>query len=624
MFIHNGNVSTWRLWNGVGWFVLLIQAFALAHPAKGPVNLEAAHVVSGSLPAENCQSGPPQTCTNGKTAATEASDVGLDSAVGSIKWDVYQVDMIRASGASTRLAAAADDGMFVIHGGASTDTTAVSSVTTAAATDEGVTRRRLLTSSTISNGSASATFLDDAFATWCASDATCAAVGSTPKLSLAYYTNTSPFTSITLNWPNIFSGAGVSSLQLISGVVEIQLANYTTKQDQVICDNVTSCTAQLTIPLNSSADLTQSFVCLRLEPSVTGNSYQAYGYPPGSYGTSLESTAVNGAMRCNTTRFGKHVIMQYKQSAVMPPSPPSPPSPPPSPPLSTVGETYTSDVALKMTVLLSLGFDKLAANATLLSGLTSSLESSLVSSITSASNSMLLLPATSNISRGIRKISRASNQSTEAVSVEFRLLVPAGATTGQVQALMQLLSTNTSGVFSDSPYISYFTAAANVSYISSSSSSGLSTRAIIAIAVCCAVATLLLIAAVYGIYRWRTYTAILPKKPDGPWDVTGVAATLARTGRRRKVQQAQLDATPDAAVGLPPSPPLPTPPPTQLPTQQGGPAAEGHLQNDFPWEGAAAGGVAGVPSAVVLTDGGDQQRVKSKAKLTPPIRDAWS
>ncbi|GIL53240.1 hypothetical protein Vafri_8897 [Volvox africanus] len=616
MFILNGHFSTWRLWSGVGWFAFLIQALALAHPAKGPANLEEAHIVSGGLPAGNCRSGPPRTCTNGKTAAAEALDVGIDSDVGSIKWDVYQVDMVRSSGTSTRSAAAAGDGTSVTHGGASSDNFA--------STDEGVSRRRLLTSSSISNGSASATFLDDAFAIWCASDATCAAASSTPMLSLAYYTDTSPFTSITLNWPNVFSGAGVSSLQLVSGVVELQLANYTTKQDQVICDNVTSCTAQLSIPLNSSADLTQSFVCLRLEPSVTGNSYQAYGYPPGSYGTSIESTAVNGAMHCNTTRFGKHVIMQYKQSAVMPPSPPSPPSPPPSPPLSTVGETYTSNVTLKMTVLVSLGFDKLAANATLLSELTSTLESALASSITSASNSMLQLPATSNISSSIRKISRASNQSTEAVSVEFRLVVPAGATTGQVQALMQLLSTNTTGVFSDSPYISYFTASANVSYISSSSSSGLSTRAIIAIAVCCAVATLLLIAVAYGIYRWRTYTAILPKKPDGPWDVTGVAAMPSRTGRRRKVQQAQLDATPDAAVGLPPSQPLPTPPPPQLPQQQGGPAAEGRLQSDFPWEGAAAGGVAGVPSTFVLTDDGGQQRVKSKAKLTPPTRDAWS
>jgi hypothetical protein len=71
------------------------------------------------------------------------------------------------------------------------------------------------------------------------------------------------------------------------------------------------------------------------------------------------------------------------------------------------------DVNLKVLLPLSLGFDILKSNETLLSGLTSSLESSLAASLAAARTSLLLTSTTtSNITSGIHKISRSSSNST--------------------------------------------------------------------------------------------------------------------------------------------------------------------------------------------------------------------
>ena len=120
---------------------------------------------------------------------------------------------------------------------------------------------------TSTNGSASATFPDAAFGTWCASNAACTAEGNL-TLYLKQWTDASPFTSVTVGWPNVFSGPGVSGLQLASaGVVQIQFNGYAAKADQLICDASTSCAATLTIPLAAGIDVTKSFVCMRLEPT---------------------------------------------------------------------------------------------------------------------------------------------------------------------------------------------------------------------------------------------------------------------------------------------------------------------------------------------------------------------
>ncbi len=137
--------------------------------------------------------------------------------------------------------------------------------------------------SSVSSGTASALFPNASFASWCTSDAACAAAvssGSTFSLSLTHITNTAPITSVTLNWPNVFPADGVSSLTLVSGVVELQLydstGSYTAKQDQAICSSsgtstaTGACSAQLVMPLRSAMDATKSFVCLRLEPTILG------------------------------------------------------------------------------------------------------------------------------------------------------------------------------------------------------------------------------------------------------------------------------------------------------------------------------------------------------------------
>jgi hypothetical protein len=58
---------------------------------------------------------------------------------------------------------------------------------------------------------------------------------------------------------------------------------------------------------------------------------------------------------------------------------------------------------------------------------------------------------------------------------------------------------------------SYFAASASVSYIASPDKGGLSTAAVIAIALCSMIATLLLLGAIYAIYRWHAYAVLVPK-----------------------------------------------------------------------------------------------------------------
>ncbi len=76
---------------------------------------------------------------------------------------------------------------------------------------------------------------------------------------------------------------------------------------------------------------------------AAGGSYQAYGYPPGSDGTATVGIIFNNALRCNTTKFGKHIIMQYNKQALVPPSQPvssPPPNAPPPAPLNATGVRY--------------------------------------------------------------------------------------------------------------------------------------------------------------------------------------------------------------------------------------------------------------------------------------------
>ncbi|GFR49379.1 hypothetical protein Agub_g11404 [Astrephomene gubernaculifera] len=408
--------------------------------------------------------------------------------------------------------------------------------------------------SSATNGSASAAFPASAFATWCSSNAACAAAGNL-GLSLLYHTNTSEITASTLNWPNVFFGAGVSSLQLISGVVELQLSGFPAKQDQLICSSSSPCVAQLAIPVSSTADVTRSFVCIRLEPSVIGGYYQAYGYPPGSDGTVISGIPVNNVLKCNTTKFGKHIIMQYKQSALVPPSPPVPPPPPPPPPLNTTGAKLTSDTQLKMLISMSLGFDTLKANETLLSSLTSSLESSLTTSLGAMVPALLLLSSETNSTGSIYKISRDTTNTKTVVSVDIRVVVPAGATESQVSALEKLLAENTTAVFSGSPYSSYLLGPASVSVVTSETST-LSDGAVVAITLCTLLALALLIGGIYALVKWRQHEAILPKKPTGDWDAYGSAVVQPRsTAYRRREKEKEKPTTfgEDVASALPPA-----------------------------------------------------------------------
>ncbi len=68
-----------------------------------------------------------------------------------------------------------------------------------------------------------------------------------------------------------------------------------------------------------------------------------YGYPPGSDGTTTAGVIFKKALRCNTTKFGKHLIMQYSEAALVPPSQPVSSPPPCAPPpahLNATGVRY--------------------------------------------------------------------------------------------------------------------------------------------------------------------------------------------------------------------------------------------------------------------------------------------
>ncbi|KXZ44922.1 hypothetical protein GPECTOR_60g699 [Gonium pectorale] len=527
--------------------------------------------------------------------------------------------------------------------GASTAAAEIATAATTASLTSSATRRALAAlPSSLTNGSASATFPSAAFAAWCAADSACAAAdaGGGLALRLLHHADAAAVaavTSSTINWPSPFSGAGVSNISLVSGLVELQLAGLASKQDAAICAAASPCVAQLSIPLTSAADPSLSFVCLRLEPTLAGSSYQAAGYPPGSDGTAISGIILNGALRCNTTKFGRHVIMQYRQAPLTPPPPPSSPPPPSGPLLNATGAKYTSDVQLEMTLAASLSFDALKADGALLSSLTSSLTSTLTSSLGGLVPAMLLLSSVTNSTGRIVKISRYGASPLTAISIQFRLVVPAGATEGQISALKQLVATSTPVLFTGSPYTPYFIGPASVVVLAPEHDDALSSGAIVALTLGCLVAGSLLALAAYGLYRWRAYAAILPKKPDGEYDTYGELLVKPRKGTHRQSIKDQRIAPDPAAPAAHPAPSSneggaavpppwngadapPPPPPLAVPAPAAGPAGGGPSSTAVPVGEDTRDARYGAPSTRAAAGGAG---LRAHAELGS-ARMAWS
>ncbi|KAG2423919.1 hypothetical protein HYH02_015258 [Chlamydomonas schloesseri] len=482
--------------------------------------------------------------------------------------------------------------------------------------------------SSATNGSASATFPSAAFGAWCAADAACAAAGSL-NLTLLHYTDAASVAAITdavLNWPSPLSAAAGSGLSvtgqaLVSGVVELQLEAYPAKQNMPICSAASgsgSCAATLTIPLTSGAvDVTKSTACIRLEPTILGTGYQAVGYPTGGTdGTAVVGIIINNQLRCNTTKFGKHVIMQYRQTAAVPPSPPatSPPPPPaPPPPLNATGAVLTSEVQLKVKLVVGVSFDDLKASNSTLAQLKSSLESSLVSSLNSQVPALLLFSRSlaSASSGTITRISRYEGATTTAVTVEFVIRVPAGATEAQVSALMSYLTSNTNSIFAGSLYASKFMGPAAVTRVVADDGAGISVGGAVGIALGCLAAFVLLLGGAYGLYRYRAYQALLPKRPDGDWDEYGLEVVQPRgksdSSSGGRAARRERRAKPSAVVPMESEAAAVVPPPwagANAPTAMEPAAAAGApLQTSIP--GSVVGGGAGEgPGAAGAAGGG--------------------
>ncbi|KAG2435395.1 hypothetical protein HXX76_007467 [Chlamydomonas incerta] len=497
--------------------------------------------------------------------------------------------------------------------------------------------------SLVANGSASATFPAAAFGAWCAADSACAAAGSL-NLSLLHTTDAASVAAITsavLNWPSPLSAASgsgvlVTGQALVSGVVELQLEAYAAKKDAPICSAASgagACSAQLVIPLLSGAvDVTKSTACIRLEPTILGSGYQAVGYPTnGTDGTAVVGIITNNALRCNTTKFGKHLVMQYKQTSAVPPSPPaatSPPPPAPPPPLNATGAVLTSEVELKVEVVVGVSFDDLAASNDTLTQLKTSLESSLAASLDSAVPALLLLSRglASASSGTISRISRYSGAKETAVTVQFVIRVPAGATEAQISALVALLTTNTTAIFSGSVYTSKFMGPAAVTRVVAEDGGGISVGGAVGIALGCLAGLVLLLGGGYAAYRFRAYQALLPKRPDGDWDEYGVAVVQPRKDKDRAARRER--SKPSAVVPVESEAAAVVPPPwagANAPTVD--PAAAAPQAPQAPQAPVAAGGMAGAgavggaggAAAGRVSDGGGGPGLKSEADL----RGAW-
>ncbi|KAG2488278.1 hypothetical protein HYH03_013128 [Edaphochlamys debaryana] len=409
-------------------------------------------------------------------------------------------------------------------------------------------RRSLLASvpSSQTNGSAAVAFPSSRFADWCATDAACAAA---PSLSLAllHERDVSAVTASTLNWPNVLSGTDASSPALASdGLVELQLPDLPGRRDADLCGGAAvPCTATLTIPMLSTgaAGAGRAYVCMRLEPTVLGTSYQAFGYPPGSNGTAvLDAIPVNGAMRCSTTRFGKHIIMSYTRGPVPPPSPPAASPPPPSPPPPLINETglvYEDDVRLRLETVVAVGFPALAANDSLVAHLTASLDAALAQALGVALPRQLLLTRAAGAE--LLLISRFSfpedpGPSNTSVTLAWRVVVPAPVTEGQVQALKEAVRTNYTAMFANTSYASRILGVTIAPEVPPTKSKPLSGAEVAGVALAAVIAFELLVLAVVLCVRRSRRNKLLPPEPQGPWDKYGkeVVAPGGEAARRRR------------------------------------------------------------------------------------------
>ena len=146
------------------------------------------------------------------------------------------------------------------------------------------------------------------FTAFCTADTTCKAQSSL-ILALNAYTNVTVFSAVTTNWgTGMLADTTATSVKAVSPVVDMQLS-YLSSPPPLICNSTYPCSAVLTFPLgpplSGAYDATQKFSCLRLEP-LSGSLTANY--------TGATTGAVNSAtntITCTTTRYGKHVIVQY-------------------------------------------------------------------------------------------------------------------------------------------------------------------------------------------------------------------------------------------------------------------------------------------------------------------------
>ncbi|KAF5829617.1 hypothetical protein DUNSADRAFT_15836 [Dunaliella salina] len=153
----------------------------------------------------------------------------------------------------------------------------------------------------------SAHFLSRSFPSWCSKNIECSKQDLFAAIVM-YFLDPFPYIDATLNLKEVLQERNVTDIEVVSGIIEVQLG-YEGKANQLLCDenNTEGCQLQLQLPLQDMYNASKSHACVRIVPSV--EAYQAV-----SNTTQVAAPTFNGELpmgSCTSGGLGKHVIIQY-------------------------------------------------------------------------------------------------------------------------------------------------------------------------------------------------------------------------------------------------------------------------------------------------------------------------
>jgi hypothetical protein len=336
------------------------------------------------------------------------------------------------------------------------------------------------------------------YSAWCDSDAACAAAGSaTPQAT--YYADATTFTSNIPLYPNLTQLSYSSNVTLISGVVEVALSTST---DGHVCNASTACPITITFAVNASAvNSSQLVQCFRLEGTAPSLYAEAANITTGA----VNATA--GTVTCSGVKLGKYLAAAYTRSVPDAPVASAPAPPPasgpaaPAPTQNTTGgyqdlNSYSEDAAglsgtrkLAFTFRFQMDYDAAfypggTLNQSAVDDFKLAARRSFLANVAASAPALDVAAASGALELARVQVTRVFKGS---IGLDMSILAPAGATDAQLAALAGSVVASPAAFFGGAFANRYGSVAVTATPADSASGgaslAGLSTTAIIAIAV---------------------------------------------------------------------------------------------------------------------------------------------